>query len=879
MKIKGKASGKQGFGNGHSLSNTKLQLKSKGKFEAVKFPSEDLNLNSSASKTFYSPKKNSLHQTNTELGLHEAQISGALLCNKEKDESKELYTVSGSQKNDTQSPLKESSHNQLVENLDLEVPVIKEKEKTDNIKVIARFRPFNEVELDLMNRGIGDISVDYISKNQCSIINSAGFPQSFTFDRILDSSIGQSQMFEEAAKPVINDILKGYNGTIFTYGQSGSGKTHTMYGSSLYDEEMKGIIPRSIEYMFEFIDDIVNEGIKFQIKFSVLEIYKEMLYDLLNPERESKDLKIKETKDKQIFVSNLTEEYITSIDEFLMLIDQADQYRVVSETGLNKQSSRSHLLFIIEVLQQLPDGSERCGKLNLIDLAGNEKITKSGAVGETLEEAKKINLSLSTLGMVISNLSSEKDYIPYRDSKLTRILQDSLGGNYKTTLIVTCSPHSFNSEETIATLKFAMRAKKIKNKVKINIKKSVEELEKIIESLSQKLGKAKNEITRLRSLLQKLPNSVKEQYKIAVEPINVNNDSNEIHNVHDARKSLSIKLSAKNKEFCLTKHESHVLNYCKMARVEETEEDIELCGLDLNPIRSVSERKSRRRLNKNSQIINLMGSIQTFKNEDQSIHSDNSDSQNKLSQIAETKEALCKNVYKVNHCDHSECQSLKNESSNGICQFQVKYQILKERMDRIIIENEKLTSVSILLRESNIHLKEKMKDSNKSADVTNRIELLKIQEIAKDFQDVSCEVLEKLSDARNINLNMISQSIEDQNAYLKKYVSRQEAQFLDFFKSIKILENENEISLQLTQVLDSVMENSKRNLENNLESKSTRNGVLDRKFFKEILQFYCMKAEFLNQTTNFHFLTKDQIVSNPDLDQIKHKNIKAAFIK
>lgn len=390
--------------------------------------------------------------------------------------------------------------------------LVDNNEKTDNFKVVARFRPLNSVEIDLNSREMGGICVKYNKKDGCFITNSIGFVQTFTLDRIFDSDTNQKTLFDEVAKETINDILKGYNGTIFTYGKSGSGKTHTMYGSNLYDEVTRGIVPRAIEYMFEYINEPINENIKFQIKFSMLEIYKEGLYDLLNPEVESRDLKIKESKDRQVYVKNLSEEYISNIDEFLLLIDQADKYRVVSETGLNNQSSRSHLLYIIEVLQQLPDGSEKIGKLNLVDLAGSEKISKTGAVGETLEEAKKINLSLSTLGNVISSLSSEKDYVPYRDSKLTRILQDSLGGNYKTTLIVTCSPHMFNSEETAATLKFATRAKKIKNKVKQNIKKSTEELERIIRSLSERLNKANDEIRILKKRISELPIEIQEKY-------------------------------------------------------------------------------------------------------------------------------------------------------------------------------------------------------------------------------------------------------------------------------------------------------------------------------------------------------------------------------
>jgi len=321
----------------------------------------------------------------------------------------------------------------------------------------------------------------------------------FTLDRIFDMETSQKKIYEIVARPTIIDVLNGYNGTIFAYGQSGSGKTFSMYGNDIYDDEVKGIIPRAIEDIFQFINDDLHKEIKFELKFSLVEIYKENLHDLLNPEIKHTDLKIKEHPKKGIYVSNLTEQYISTEEEFLILIENADDYRVVSETGLNKSSSRSHLVFQLEIIQKMPDDTEKRGMLYLVDLAGSEKVSKTHAIGETLEEAKKINLSLSTLGNVISALTSHNsDFIPYRDSKLTRILQDSLGGNYKTTLLVTCSPHIYNCEETISTLKFASRAKKIKNKVKMNIKRSVEQLEAIIEGLNRQLKLANDEILRLK---------------------------------------------------------------------------------------------------------------------------------------------------------------------------------------------------------------------------------------------------------------------------------------------------------------------------------------------------------------------------------------------
>jgi len=242
----------------------------------------------------------------------------------------------------------------------------------------------------------------------------------------------------------------------------------------------------------------------------MLEIYKENLFDLLNSQTSPSQLKIKEHPKNGVYIENLSKEYITNIEELLSYIEQADIQRVTAETGLNKTSSRSHLLFILEIIQKLPDCSERIGTLNMVDLAGSEKviltveiifkISKTNAQGETLEEAKKINLSLMSLGKVINCLTSGNgEYIPYKDSKLTRILKDSLGGNFKTTLIVTCSPHAYNIDETVGTLNFAKRAKKIKNLIKANIKKSSEELEQLICLLQQELKKAKDEIISLKS--------------------------------------------------------------------------------------------------------------------------------------------------------------------------------------------------------------------------------------------------------------------------------------------------------------------------------------------------------------------------------------------
>ena len=286
----------------------------------------------------------------------------------------------------------------------------------------------------------------------------------------------QDQVYEFIGGPTVSDVLDGYNGTIFAYGQTGSGKTYTMIGD-IYDNTNKGIIPRSISSIFSSASKAPLD-IEFTLKVSMLEIYKERLRDLLGG---SEELKIKECPIKGIYVYGLTEIFVATEAELLAAIETGEKQRTVASTRMNQLSSRSHQLFTIEIRQKFSNETEKKGVLNLIDLAGSEKI--KDVTGGNLDETKKINLSLSALGNVIHALTSMSDHVPYRDSKLTRLLQESLGGNYKTSLIITCSPHSKNIEETINTLKFAQRAKKVKTSAKINFKSNSESYIKIIEDL------------------------------------------------------------------------------------------------------------------------------------------------------------------------------------------------------------------------------------------------------------------------------------------------------------------------------------------------------------------------------------------------------------
>lgn len=402
-----------------------------------------------------------------------------------------------------------------------------EQRDSNNIKVVARFRPLNEFEKELMSNGTGKVCCEFFDSDSCAvkiISDMSTTSPPFVLDHIFRLDTTQKQFYDHVAKPSLLDVVNGYNSTIFTYGQSGSGKTHTMYGS-IYDDEYKGVIPRIIDNLFQIIDTS-PETINYQIKFSIIQIYKEVVYDLLSGE---KDLKVKESPSRGIYVEGLSEFHIDSIEKFLELLELSQSQRIVSGTNLNAQSSRSHTIFMLELTSNNSvQNVTKKGCMNLVDLAGTEKVSKSGAVGKTFEEGVKINMSLSALGNVIHALTSGESFIPYRDSKLTRILQESLGGNFKTTLVVACSPHSYHIEETTSTLKFAQRAKTIKNKVKMNIKLSYDQLLKIIKNY-------KEDIEKLNKNNEKLKNRIR---SLIASGQLVNSNADDIFNMNDDNKAF-----------------------------------------------------------------------------------------------------------------------------------------------------------------------------------------------------------------------------------------------------------------------------------------------------------------------------------------------------
>ncbi|KAH7093013.1 P-loop containing nucleoside triphosphate hydrolase protein [Paraphoma chrysanthemicola] len=340
--------------------------------------------------------------------------------------------------------------------------------------LVARFRPQNKIEI----ASGGEPIVDFNSEDTCTI-QSKEAAGAFTFDRVFDMASRQADVFDYSIRSTVDDILNGYNGTVFAYGQTGAGKSYTMMGSDIDDEAGRGVIPRIVQQVFASILASPS-NIEYTVRVSYMEIYMERIRDLLMPQNDN--LPVHEEKNRGVYVKGLLEVYVASDDEVYEVLRRGGAARAVSATNMNAESSRSHSIFVVTVSQKnVETGSQKSGQLFLVDLAGSEKVGKTGASGQTLEEAKKINKSLSALGMVINSLTDGKSsHIPYRDSKLTRILQESLGGNSRTTLIINCSPSSYNDAETLSTLRFGMRAKSIKNKAKINAELSPAELKAML---------------------------------------------------------------------------------------------------------------------------------------------------------------------------------------------------------------------------------------------------------------------------------------------------------------------------------------------------------------------------------------------------------------
>uniref|UniRef100_A0A8D2D5I1 Kinesin family member 13A n=1 Tax=Sciurus vulgaris TaxID=55149 RepID=A0A8D2D5I1_SCIVU len=382
------------------------------------------------------------------------------------------------------------------------------------VKVAVRVRPMNRRELELNTKCVvemeGNQTVLHPPPSNTKQGESVIFfspTQVFAFDYCfwsMDESntskyAGQEVVFKCLGEGILEKAFQGYNACIFAYGQTGSGKSFSMMGHA----EQLGLIPRLCCALFKRISLEQNESHTFKVEVSYMEIYNEKVRDLLDPKGSRQSLKVREHKVLGPYVDGLSQLAVTSFEDIESLMSEGNKSRTVAATNMNEESSRSHAVFNIVITQTLYDlqsgnSGEKVSKVSLVDLAGSERVSKTGAAGERLKEGSNINKSLTTLGLVISSLADQaagkgkNKFVPYRDSVLTWLLKDNLGGNSQTSMIATISPAADNYEETLSTLRYADRAKRIVNHAVVNedpnakvIRELREEVEKLREQLSQ----------------------------------------------------------------------------------------------------------------------------------------------------------------------------------------------------------------------------------------------------------------------------------------------------------------------------------------------------------------------------------------------------------
>ncbi|KAK3875436.1 hypothetical protein Pcinc_019693 [Petrolisthes cinctipes] len=348
------------------------------------------------------------------------------------------------------------------------------QELKGNIRVFCRVRPLLNEEIK--NNGGSDVihhisSMDDRTLELCKSTDPNGSTMSglkgrgagtieFSYDKVFQPSSTQAEVFEEISQ-LAQSVLDGYNVCVFAYGQTGSGKTFTMEGD-YENEQLEGMIPRTVKHIFSTMKQLEDKGWSYKAETSFLEIYNETIRDLLATPKEAKnltyDMKLVDNKKNEHYVTNLKVVPVTCEAQIQKLLKLAQQQRAVASTNMNERSSRSHSLFQLKLRGQNTNTSDACeGTLNLVDLAGSERLKESGSEGARLTETQSINKSLSNLGNVIMALGQKQSHIPYRNSKLTHLLQSSLGGNSKTLMFVNVSPLEMYVNETLNSLRFATK--------------------------------------------------------------------------------------------------------------------------------------------------------------------------------------------------------------------------------------------------------------------------------------------------------------------------------------------------------------------------------------------------------------------------------------
>ncbi|XP_026527228.1 kinesin-like protein KIF13B [Notechis scutatus] len=485
------------------------------------------------------------------------------------------------------------------------------------VKVAVRIRPMNKREIDLHTKCVVDVETNKVILHPVNTNLSKGDarsqPKVFAYDHCFwsmdetnkEKYAGQDIVFKCLGENILQNAFEGYNACIFAYGQTGSGKSYTMMGTA--DEP--GLIPRLCSSLFERAQQEESEEQSFKVEVSYMEIYNEKVRDLLDPKGSRQSLKVREHSVYGPYVDGLSKLAVANYKDIESLMSEGNKSRTVAATNMNEESSRSHAVFKIiltHILYDVKSGTsgEKVGKLSLVDLAGSERATKTGAAGDRLKEGSNINKSLTTLGLVISALADQaagknkNKFVPYRDSVLTWLLKDSLGGNSKTAMVATVSPAADNYDEILSTLRYADRAKNIVNHAVINedpnariIRELREEVEKLKEQLTKaeamKSPELKDRLEESEKLIQEMTVTWEEKLRKTEEI--AQERQKQLESLGISLQSSGIKVGD-NKCFLVNLNADPALNELLVYYLKEhtlvgsdNSQDIQLCGLGILP--------------------------------------------------------------------------------------------------------------------------------------------------------------------------------------------------------------------------------------------------------------------------------------------------------
>ena len=638
----------------------------------------------------------------------------------------------------------------------------------ENITCYVRCRPLNSREIEL-NANCIEISKDKKS------INLKNYEHNYTYDKIFPAETDQKTIFQEIGLPLVKKFLSGYNSTIFAYGQTGTGKTHTIIGplESLFDDKNEnfGLIPNVLNFLFEQKEEAKNiikesskekvEKVDYTLSCSCIEIYNEQLIDLLNNntqfDKADEILKIREDPKKGMYIENLTEQEIDSAKKAKELLISGFKNRHVASTNLNRESSRSHLIYTLFLSTELEIGDGvlimRQSRMHLVDLAGSERQKYTNTQGQRIKEAGNINKSLSILGNVINAViefnEGKTKFVPFRDSKLTYYLKDSIGGNSKTVIIGNISQSYIQINETQSTLNFIQRAKMIKNKAKI-----IENVNDIVKMLQNEIKNLKETNEALNKKIEELIKENEEQKK--------NKDMEdkirqELVNEFKKKKNSNLSTSDKNTHYHEISQDNELQNYSNLITKNDFKQLFEKINHVLSFEEEINENFKFLDMNNVSSIENFLVQKEIYSNE----------VRNQIDDIINNKEMYIKELTSIDKLkDKIKIFTIMQENKKLLQENNVYKAIAEYFVKQTNIEEKKESLSKDIIKqfiETNIELNNFYK---KNFDINNEYLVVKKSYIEKlKFQIDEL----KLQDERN---NKTIDSIQNENFLLTMELSK-----------------------------------------------------------------------------------------------------------